>query len=222
MKTLRHRFFELVLLSLAAGPAAPGCENPEPADGEEDLRPADFYLTVKLATNFRPQAVDQLEVVMYDSTMVLLDELNDEHYDGGVTWETRDGPRGDEFVVRLTGEFFQNNAMEVSQDTFEIDIPFIVPERWDGDPPEPSAFSVTATAYWEDYDGVLQEIGRGTGELELPQEGRNPTTIEVICDGDWAWTCRTACDPAASQCTSGVEECGTGSWDCIDECCVPQ
>lgn len=211
----------VVVVALAAGFAAPGCEDPAPVYTDEDLLPADFYLTVKLSTNFRPLAVDSLEVVLYDSTMVLVEELEGEHYNGGITWVTREGPRGDEFVITLTGEFFQNNTMEVSQDTFEIDIPFIVPDSWDGNPPEGSAFSVTATAFWEDYDGELQEIGRGTGQLELPQEGRNPTTIEVECHGEWAWTCRTACGSTSLQCPTGVDDCGTGDWDCVDECCVP-
>jgi hypothetical protein len=200
---------------VAMAASVPACTE-EPAAPEE-LDPPDFYLTIKLATNFRPQAVDQLEVVVRDALMIL-EESSGEYADGGITWETRDGTSGSEFSIVLTGEYFQANAMEVSRDTYELDIPFIIPESWHGSSPADAAFSVQAAAFWADADGELQQIGRGTGQLPMPLTGPYPTTVEVVCDAAWAWTCRTGCADSSDQCAD-IEDCGSGSWNCVDECC---
>lgn len=202
---------------IALAASVPACS--DDTTTPEELEPPDFYLTIKLATNFRPLAVDELEVVIYDALM-LLDDSSGEHESGGLAWETRAGASGDELALTLTGDYFQANAMEVSRDTYELDIPFIVPDRWHRTSPADAAFSVRATAFWEDADGVLQQIGRGTGQLPMPLTGPYPTTVEVLCDRDWAWTCRTGCSDDADQCEA-IEDCGSGTWNCVEGCCEP-
>lgn len=179
-----------------------------------DPEPPDFYITVKLHTGFQTQAVHRLEVVVYDPTMVL-GESQGQSDDGGLSWETRDGATGDEFAISLTGTYFVQNAVEVSQDTFEIDIPF---HGGDTD----GGFNIRATVYWTDFEGVEEDIAFGTAILELPvptPSARVP--VEVTCRPDWAWTCMTGCGPAAQPCED-VEDCGSGFFECVEGCCVPQ
>jgi len=208
------------LLAVAAALAPPGCSD-EPTDTPEELELADFYLTVKFATNFRPEAVDQLDVYIYDALM-LLEDSSGEESDGGISWESGQGASGDELHLTLTGDYILVNAMEVSRDSYEIDIPFLVPDSWRNSPPADAAFSVRAEARWEDPDGELQQIGRGTGQLPMPPHGSNPITIVVNCDPpmEWAWTCRTGCADGVAPCAGDVEDCGSGTWDCVDGCCA--
>lgn len=188
-----------------------GCD-----DGDEAQEPqsADFYITVKLEHRFAPTAVDRLEIMMYDSLMIL-EDVTGEHLDGGITWDTRDGDNGDEFVVVMTGEYFEQNAIEVAEDSWEIDVPFLGGL-------EEAAFNVWVSVFYEDFDGEFHEIGRGTGRLPLPVTERGTSfAVDVSCDQDWGWTCTTGCDPEAERCEGTTDVCGEGAWDCVDGCCVP-
>jgi hypothetical protein len=183
------------------------------ADGDTD--PTDFHLTVRLQTGFRPQAVDVLEVVLYscDPSSTLGDSVGVQAEDG-ITWEIRPGSVGDELHVELTGDYCEANMVEVSSDTFEIDVLFY------GCRAE-LACNLSATVYWFDLDGAPQDIGFGTGLLELPVAPGAGTTVEVVCRPAYSWTCLTGCDASMSVCPGGVSDCGSGSFDCIEDCCVP-
>jgi hypothetical protein len=178
----------------------------------------DFFVTVQLAQNFSPRAVDRLELIFTDPA-VLLDESAGEIYDGAISWETTASAGGDSLGVAVTGEYFQRNAFEAPGGVFELDVPFLggldVPE---------AQFRTEATALWlDDATGDHESIGFGTTVVEMPVAAGATATVEVACltAGDWGWTCRTGCGPAANQCTEGVEQCGTGRFDCVEECCVP-
>ncbi len=177
----------------------------------------DFFVTVQLSQNFAPRSVDRLELIFTDST-VLLDESAGEIYDGGISWETTASAGGDSLTVVVTGEYFQFNAFEAPGDVFEVDVPFLggldVPE---------AQFRVEASALWlGDETEEFDQIGFGTTVLSTPVVQGATATIEVNClvATDWGWTCRTGCAPEANQCTEGVEQCGAGRYECIDECCV--
>jgi len=182
-----------------------------------DPAPPDFYITVKLHTGFQTQAVDRLELVISDPRMVLGESQGENDEEGGITWQTRDGASADELVVSVSADYFAQHAVEVSADTFEIDVPFL-----GGD--EPAEFNLRATVYWTNLEGEEEDIAFGTAILELPvaySSARVP--IEVTCRPDWAWTCMTGCARApASQPCEGVEDCGTGFFECVEGCCVPQ
>lgn len=202
----------LALILLAASLAVLSCD--DGGEGGGNLEPPDFFVTVKLHTGFFPLAVDRLEVVIYDSSKHL-SESEGQARGGGISWEMRDGPLGDEFAVNMTSDYFLENAVEVAADTWEIDIPFIGGG-------EEAGFNVQAAVYWTDPDGDEQQIGFGTGILELPMERQGSgITVEVECRSGWDWTCRTGCDNSAQTCDN-VEECGSGFWDCIDGCCISQ
>ena len=200
----------LTALVVSISMLSPGCD-----DGGGEPGPADFYVTVKLNTGFHPQAVDVLDVVLAltDATLTF-DDSEGSQYEDGITWETRLGSSGDELHVEVSGDYFEANAMEVSTDTFEIDIPF------NGGREEVDC-NIRATARWHDLDGMLVDIGYGTGRLELPVAEGTRVPVEVICHGDYGWTCRTGCDPAMQDCPEGVEDCGTGLFECIEGCCEP-
>ena len=185
-------------------------------DGDEASEPesADFYVTVKLERGFLPTAVDRLEILVYDSLMIL-EELHGDQFDGGITWNTRDGANGDEFVVEMTGDYFQANAIEVAEDSWELDVPFIGGL-------EEAAFNIYVTVYFEDNNGTFHEIGYGTSRLPLPVDQLGTSfAVDVNCDRDWGYTCTTGCDDGAERCEDSTDVCGEGAWECVDGCCVP-
>lgn len=207
MRELRRQTIVLAV-ALASALAGLSCDDV----GDQD--PPDFFITVKLHTSFLPRSVDRLEVVLFDATMTL-EDMSGEAQDGGIRWETRDGDRADEFAVNLTGEYFRANAVEVSRDTWEIDLPFIGGQ-------EEGAFNLRASVYWIDPDGEEQEIGFGTGHVEFPLSPQGSgVAVEVNCRDGWAWTCQTGCDGSVQPC-GGIEDCGSGFWECVDGCCVEQ
>lgn len=195
----------LLLASLMLG----NCDDGTTSDGT--VLPADFYITLSFATNFRPEAVDRIELTINDATM-LLEDSSGEHPDGGITWEVIEH----HFHVYVTGEYFELYSVEASQDTYEIDIPFLGGF-------EEGAFSVTASVLWENLNEELVEIGHGSGQLELPPSGQGatPTVIDVTCRLGWGETCRTGCDVALNYCPDGVDQCPAGNYECIEGCCVP-
>lgn len=181
-----------------------------------DPKEPDFYITVKLKTGFVSNAVDRLEVVIYDPT-ILMEESVGEAEDGAISWETRSSGSGDEFAISMTNEYFMNHGIEVAAETWEIDVPF------HGGADE-GGFNVRTTVYWVDPDGEENDIGFGTGILELPlSTAGSRVTIEVDCRStpDWAWTCITGCGPSVNRC-DGIEDCGSGHWECNDGCCIAQ
>ena len=193
--------------------AAAGCSSEVvTVEGE-----ADFYIAVQLVTGFEPRAVDRLDMVIQESSMTLEDGSG-ELYDGEITWETREGARSDELFVRITGDYFQQNAYEMPGDVHEIDIPFL-----GGLSGETGQFRVEARAFWLDLDEEYQQIGFGTGVLDLPTEQGTTLTVQVDCSDqtNWGWTCQTGCAPASNECTDGIDQCGTGFWECVDNCCEP-
>jgi len=122
---------------------------------------------------------------------------------------------GYELAVELSGDYFEANAMEVAADTFEIDIPF------NG---EAAECNIRGTARWRDLDNMLVDIAFGTAHIDglnLPLATGTRIPVEVNCLPDYGWTCRTGCDETMQDCPEGVENCGSGYFECIDGCCVP-
>lgn len=214
MKTTSLRCL-LVTLSLLATVVVASCDD----DGEVIQDPADFYLTVQFEQGFEPTAIDSLEVIISNAA-VLLDEGEGELYEGGIIWEVRSGATGDEMVIAMTGDYVAMNTFPVPGDLNEIDVPFL-----GGLEGTETNFRFEVRGYWRDHEGALNQIGFGTATATFPLERNSSVTVEFACfnETQWGWTCRTGCDPAAQQCLSGdVSECGTGNYECIDGCCVPQ
>ncbi len=190
------------------GLSAAGCNE---GIGEPD--PVDFYVTVHLQTGFEPNVVDRLQVTIQADVDVAFGASEGSDLGGGISWRTEGEGIGNSFVIETTGDYFRTTAAEVSRDTWEIDIPF------QGGHQEGS-FSPAASVYWDDADGVEREVGYGTqGIFDLPRRVTDPIVIEVNCRPDWQYTCRTACAPAVNPCEDR-EDCGSGTWACVEGCCV--
>lgn len=204
MMTSRHGHAALALL---LGLVLSGCGG----IGEPD--PVDFYVTVHLRTGFTPNVVDRLETLIEADVDVAFDPSEGSDFDGGISWHTEGEGIGNAFVVEMTGEYFRTTAAEVARDTWEIDIPFQGGH-------EPGSFSPSASVFWEDADGDEQEVGYGTQDIfELPRSATAPIVIEVTCRDAWQYTCRTGCAPAVNPCVDR-EDCGSGTWACVEGCCV--
>ena len=204
----------VAILLVALGLQTTGCGETEYVEGDPD-----FFITIQLGQNFSPRSVDRFVLTLTDATM-LLDDSEGEIYDGGITWQTTTTAAGDTLEVVVTGDYFQQNAIEAPGGVHELDVPFL--GGLDG--PE-ALFGIEGHAQWrDDSTGDLEEIGYGTALLEMPPEPGSTVTVEVACltSADWGWTCRTGCAPAANQCLEGIEQCGTGNFECIDGCCVSQ
>ena len=182
-------------------------------DGVGEADPVDFYVTVHLQTGFKVNVVDRLEVVFQAAPGSSLEQVEGEDFEGGISWETREGDRGDEFVVNTTGDYFRTTAAEVAQDTWELDIPF-------QDGSAEGSFGLYATVYWEDESSIERDVGYGTAaSFELPRPANPPVVVEVTCRDAFQYTCRTGCAPSVNPCDDR-EDCGSGTWACVEGCCV--
>ena len=182
-----------------------------------DPKPPDFYITVKLKTGYVANAVHRLEVVLYDATRVLGEREGDAE-GGSISWQTRDNEGVDEFAISMTNEYFLHHAIEVSPETWEIDVPF------HGGTGDEANFNIRATVYWSDADGEENDIGQGLGRLMLPMtDTGGRVTVEVECRAtpDWSWTCITGCAPSVNRCDVS-DDCGSGFWECVEGCCIAQ
>ena len=210
MTVRSNRMMRLFLAVLVLG--AVGLVSCDDGPGEPD--PADFYITVKLHPQISLVSVDRLDMVIRSTDYTVVPEdSSGESEDGTIRWETRIGGSGPEFLVSMTRDYVELNALEVSGGAHEIDVPFN-----GGD--DTSEFNVSVAAYWQDDMNQFSQIARGTGALDMLMHRESRLTINVECLSGEDWTCRTGCGGDQNECVN-VEACGEGNWECIEGCCVP-